>query len=43
MKKFLISSALIGIFFAGLLNVENVYAAMNNSGTFYVAEKAINI
>ncbi|WP_301282468.1 hypothetical protein [Bacillus atrophaeus] len=43
MKKFLICSALIGILFAGLLNVEKAYAAMNDSGTFYVAEKAINI
>ncbi|GED03818.1 hypothetical protein [Bacillus atrophaeus] len=43
MKKFLISSALIGILFTGLLNVEKAHAAMNDSGTFYVAEKAINI
>ncbi|WNV80943.1 hypothetical protein RUL31_06595 [Bacillus atrophaeus] len=43
MKKFLISSALIGILFIGLLNVEKAYAAMNDSETFYVAEKAINI
>ncbi|KIN42237.1 hypothetical protein ACWGM3_16100 [Bacillus subtilis] len=43
MKKILISSALIGILFAGLLNVENVYSAMNESGTFHIAEKAINI
>lgn len=43
MKKFIISIALISIFFAGLLNVEKAYAAMNDSGTFYVAEKAINI
>lgn len=44
MKKLIISSALIGILFTGLLSVTDVYTAeMSDSGTFYIAEKAINI
>ncbi|ANF35341.1 hypothetical protein ACRVZA_15680 [Bacillus velezensis] len=44
MKKVIISSALIAILFTGLLSVTNVYTAeMSDSGTFHIAEKAINI
>ncbi|WGD67504.1 hypothetical protein P5646_02075 [Bacillus velezensis] len=44
MKKVIISSALIGILFTGLLSVTNVFIAeMSDSGTFRIAEKAINI
>ncbi|MFG3446271.1 hypothetical protein ACGFZ1_16675 [Bacillus velezensis] len=44
MKKLIISFALIGILFTGLLSATNVYTAdMSDSGTFHIAEKAINI
>ncbi|MFN2747192.1 MULTISPECIES: hypothetical protein [Bacillus] len=42
MKKFIVSSTVIGLLFAGFLSVDAAYSKYE-SGTMKIAEKAINI